>query len=121
MLFQYSFEVPKEPPPSSPSRDNTVTMTHSFAAQLPVGGVVSLSRDTAEDVGPLLNPVHNLGVFKAGELAVCGERKLAAIVSSVWQFSSLPSCLPLSSSLLLPSPPPLPNTAIVQWQEDAAF
>ena len=90
MLFQYSFDVPKDPPPSSPpaaallsgsTGDKTVTMTHSFAAQLPVGGVVSLSCDAAEDVGPLLTQVHNLGVFKAGELAVSGNRRLAAIVS----------------------------------------
>ena len=66
-----------------------VTVTHSVVAQLPIMGVVSLSHDppdSTEDVGPLLSQVHNLGSFKARDLAVSGSRKLAAIVSIVEPF-----------------------------------
>lgn len=74
-----------DPTPADPA--TSVTMTHSFVAQLPTVGVVSLpppSLDTSVgvDVGPLLTQVHHLGVFKAGHLAVSGSRKVAAVVSS---------------------------------------
>lgn len=109
-----------------------VTVTHSVVAQVPIAGVASLSCDpseSAEDVAPLLTQVHNLGSFKAGDLAVSGTRKVAAIVSwqgrsgrgeregegreltrliLYWSTHSLhslhPSLLPLCS--LLPLPPP---------------
>ena len=87
ILFRYSFEVPKDP--SSDDSTGIVTMTHSFIAQLPIEGVVSLSCDMIEDVGPLLTQVQNLGVFKAGDLAVSGSRKVAAVVSSICIFSLL--------------------------------
>ena len=80
VLFQYSFEAPKYP--SSADSTETVTLTHSAVAQLPIGGVVS-SRDSSGpyDVQPLLTQLHTLGSFKAGGLAVSGSRKTAAVVS----------------------------------------
>jgi hypothetical protein len=118
IVFQYSFEVPKD----SLSADtvDSVMMTHSFVAQLPMEGVVSLSCDVAEDVGPLLTQVHNLGTFKVGDLAVSGSRKVAAIVSvrtilfSFNDINFIPS-LPLSTPhlplLFLPFSPSFPSSA----------
>lgn len=67
----------------STDADSARTVTRSVVAQLPVGGVASLSCDSdgaVEDVGPLLTQVHSLGGFKGGMLAVSGNRKLAAVV-----------------------------------------
>ena len=89
VLFQYSFEVAKDP--SSPDSTDTVTLIHSVVAQLPVEGVASLSCDTSTpcDVGPLLTQVHSLGPFKAGGMAVSGNRKTAAVVSLFYMVHKL--------------------------------
>ena len=92
-LFQYSFQVPKCPGGGASDLavvpQEMVTVTHSVVAQLSVGGLVGVADSSPSsatpteswDVGPLLTQVHDLGPFKAGGLAVSGNRRTAAVVS----------------------------------------
>ncbi len=87
ILFKYTFKLPEVTGSTNSTTEKDRYATHSILSQLPIMGVTSLlscdgdEGSVAKDIGSLLTQVHNLGSFKAGKLAVGGNRKVAAVVS----------------------------------------